>query len=133
MVVGQDVLAERDSKLLMQAADAAAQRVDRAASVVVSGHTHAPCFITVPALAGGNSSILHATLSASGWRMRPDASFALLFLHDRASVASSISLLPLPHEHLCIAAIIAACAAVVAVIFDICKGAGWSLKRQKAS
>ena len=144
MVVGEDVLAERDSLLLMQTARADAHGLGREVSVVLSGHTHAPCFFASPALSSGGSGsgsgsvnmssidVLHATLSASGWRMRPDASCALLLLHDRAADGSRIDLLPLPHEYLCIAVVAAACAATVAAAYRLSSGA-WRLKRRKES
>ena len=136
---GEDVLADGDSVMLMKAAGAAAGRVGRRVSVVLSGHTHAPCVIATPELAASSSSssssssVLHATLSSSGWRMRPDASCALLLLHARAADGSSIAFLPLPHEHLCIAVVAAACAAVAAAACRVGRGAWRSLKRQKAS
>ena len=118
---GQDVLSPSDGELLMQTAEAAAQLTGRRVSVVLSGHTHAPCFITSPAhsgaagSAGSSGGVLHATLSASGWRIRPDASCALLLLHERAADGSIILQLPVPHEHLCIAVVAAAAALLAAV------------------
>jgi hypothetical protein len=131
LVQGQDVLAQLDSALLMQTANSAANATGRYVSVVLSGHTHAPCFITYPTRTNGdgaNRSMLHATLSASGWRMRPDASCALLLLQQRAEEGSVIFQLPLPHEHLCIAVVVAACVAVVAVVFSTGRGAWRSLR-----
>jgi hypothetical protein len=140
MEAGQDVLAERDTVLLMQAAQAQARRLGGDVSVVLSGHTHAPCFITDSAHPGStNVSVLHATLSACGWRMRPDASCALLLLHEHAAQGSGIELLPLPHEHLSMAVAAAACVAVL-VAAAAAGGwlgemgrVGWRLKRRKAS
>ena len=142
MVQGHDVLDERDSMLLMQTARAAAQMTNRRVSVVLSGHTHAPCFITSTELtsgvgsssSSGGGSVLHATLSASGWRMRPDASCALLLLHARAADGSVIFQLPLPHEHLCIAVVVVACVAVLVAARSAGGGTWRSLRwRRKAS
>ncbi len=140
MVAGQDVLAERDSMLLMQAAQAEAHAMGREVSVVLSGHTHAPCFILSAATSATSSSnssssrsVLHATLSASGWRMRPDASCALLLLHHPASHGSSIAVLSLPHEHLCITVVAAACVAAAAAAGRVGRRVWRSMKRHKAS
>ncbi len=147
MVAGQDVLAERDSMLLMQAAQAEAQAMGREVSVVLSGHTHAPCFIlsaatsatTTTTSSNSNSSnnssrsVLHATLSASGWRMRPDASCALLLLHHPATLGSSVAVLSLPHEHLCIAVVAAAWVAAAAAAGRVGRHVWRSMKRRKAS
>ena len=149
LAAGQDVLSEHDSALLMQAAAAKARQLGGEVSVVLAGHTHAPCFITSPALSGGGSSnssssggggssnssskVLHATLSASGWRMRPDASCALLVLHERASHGSLITLLSLPHEHTSIAVVAAACVAVAAAASRVAWDSWRSFKRSKSS
>jgi hypothetical protein len=132
MAEGRDVLAERDSVLLMQTAHAAAQLMDRHVSIVLSGHTHAPCFITSSAHSiGSNRSVLHATLSASGWRMRPDASCALLLLHERATDGSVILPLPLPHEHFCIAVVAVACVAVAVAACVVARSTWCSVRRRR--
>ena len=89
--------------------------------VIFSGHVHARCIQHHPiavssesAIAGSRQSLPEITVSAFGWRMRPDASFAIADLRvDERGILVSLDLetCPLPHEHVLYAVIGLAAAA----------------------
>lgn len=107
--------------------------------VVFSGHVHARCVQHHPivasvlgesAIAGGTrQSLPEITVSAFGWRMRPDASFAIADLRVDQQRGTLVSLeletCPLPHEHVLYAvlalAAVAECGLCLCLLFRRCR------------
>jgi len=69
--------------------------------IVFSGHVHARCLIE-HSTSELDHTIPEATISAFGWRMRPDPSFAVATFQVSSGTIVGLTLetCPLPHEHI---------------------------------